>query len=119
MYFSGLNTDLNTAGMDNAFLNGTRAIGILVKQAEQLVGLHICRARQRDNFAAELVSVYKTAIALPLIVDAPPCRTRRATAHLADRPRLRRPTSIPLISHTSPTPPYIHPSHLPPPLYLQ
>jgi len=52
---------------------GQHAISMLAKKQASIVSLHVVTARRNDNFASEMMNVYKTAIGALALVDAPPC----------------------------------------------
>jgi hypothetical protein len=53
---------------------GRHALSMMAKDGQTLILNTTVSAHRRDNFATELINVYKTAIGSPLVVDAPPCR---------------------------------------------
>ena len=59
-----------------SFDAGRHAISVLGKRGSSLVVNYTVLSRRNDNFATEMMNIYKTAIGQPLFVDAPPCRTR-------------------------------------------
>ena len=59
-----------------AFDAGRHAISVLGKRGSSLVVNYTVLSHRNDNFATEMMNIYKTAIGQPLFVDAPPCRTR-------------------------------------------
>ena len=70
--------------IDDIRMAGTRVISLLVatSNGELLVNFTV-PARRDDGFASEAMNVFKTAINMPLRVDAPPCRARRPRTRLA------------------------------------
>lgn len=71
--------------IDNPYDAGKHAISILAKNGTSLVVNHTVHKRRNDQFATELMNVYKTAIGAQLVVDAPPCRDTRAAITVKER----------------------------------
>ena len=61
--------------IDDPYLAGRHAISVLATHGASLVVNYTVHCRRNDNFATEILNIYKTAIGQALIVDAPPCRT--------------------------------------------